>query len=222
MKILIVAATEEEIKPLIDACHDTWTQPEPGTFVRGSLQIELLITGVGMMRTSYALGRSLARNKPELCINAGIAGAFPGKFEIGDVVHVVSDCISEMGATDSDGRHVSMQDMHLAEDLSSTNGLINNEAGAFDFLPRATGITVNTVHGDMDGIKKVQARFSADIETMESAAFFYCCIKENVPFLAIRAISNIVEPRDRSKWDIPLAVSKLNAQLIELLDLLTT
>ena len=122
----------------------------------------------------------------------------------------------------SEGKHLSMRDMNLAEDISSYDGLVNTEAGAFDFLPRAKGITVNTVHGDTAGISEVQELNSADIETMESAAFFYCCIKEEVPFLALRAISNIVEPRDRSKWNIPLAVNNLNAQLVELLEMLST
>ena len=222
MKILIVAATQGEIEPLIEMCHREWTEAKAGAFNKGATTIEFLITGVGMTRTSYALGKVLSVGKPDLCINAGIAGAFPGKFEIGDVVHVVRDSMPEMGATDSDGRHLSLQDMELTEDISSTDGLINKEAGAYHFLPRATGITVNKVHGDIGGITQVQKNFPADIETMESAAFFYCCIKEGVPFLSIRAISNIVEPRDRSKWDIPLAIEKLNIQLVELVEVLSS
>ena len=100
MKILVVTATEGEIKPLIDVCREKWTKTETGTYVSGTVAVEFLITGIGMTRTSFSLGRYLAQNKPDLCINAGIAGAFPGKHGIGDVVHVVSDCFSEMGAKD--------------------------------------------------------------------------------------------------------------------------
>jgi futalosine hydrolase len=56
----------------------------------------------------------------------------------------------------------------------------------------------------------LQSRFSPDIETMESAAFFYVCLQEKIPFLALRAISNKVEPRDKSKWNIPLAMQNLS------------
>jgi futalosine hydrolase len=217
MKILIVAATESEIGPLISMCRRDWTETSAQVLTRGEVTIEFLITGVGMIRTTYALGRALSRNIPDLCINAGIAGAFPGKFEIGDVVHVTRDSIPEMGATDSDGSHLAMNDLGLTEDISSTEGLVNTEAGAFDFLPCASGITVNKVHGDTAGIAKVLTHFSADIETMESGAFFYCCLKQGVSFLAIRAISNMVEPRDRTKWDIPLAITRLNDELKELL-----
>ncbi len=222
MKILIVTATEEEIEPLLVVCRDNWSEIGTGTYEKGSLTLELLITGIGMVRTSYALGKSLALNRPDLCINAGIAGAFPGKFEIGDVVHVIQDCIPDIGATNSEGRHLSLKDMNLSEDISSTYGLVNAQASAFDFLPKADGITVNTVHGDAAGIMKAQESFAADIETMESAAFFYCCLKEEVSFVAIRGISNIVGPRDRSKWNIGLAIDNLNVQLLEVLDFLSS
>ena len=185
------------------------------------MNVRFLITGVGMMRTSYALGKYLATDKPDLCINAGIAGAFPGKYELGDVVHVIADSIPGLGATDSDGRHLSMRDLNLEEDISTSDELVNVKAAEYHFLPKATGLTVNTVHGNAEEIANIIKRSNADIETMESAAVFYCCIIEDVHFLALRAISNMVEPRDKSKWDIQLAVSNLNIQLVELLDLLS-
>jgi len=222
MKILIVAATEEEIDPFSALLRRDWSFDETGIFRKGNITIDVLITGIGMMRTAYALGKVLNVSKPDLCINAGIAGAFPGKFEIGNVVHVVKESIPELGAIDSNGKHLTLSEMGLKEDISSTEGFVNSEAGAFDFLPRANGITVNTVHGDVKGITQIQKNYDPDIESMESAAFFYCCIKESVPFIAIRAVSNIVEPRDRSKWDIPLAIKNLNGQLMELIDYLSS
>jgi futalosine hydrolase len=40
-------------------------------------------------------------------------------------------------------------------------------------------------------------------------------LQENIPFVQLRAVSNYVEIRDKSKWNIPLAVENLNIQLIE-------
>jgi futalosine hydrolase len=45
---------------------------------------------------------------------------------------------------------------------------------------------------------------------MEGAAVFYVCLNENIPVLQIRSISNYVEDRDTTKWDIPLAIKQLN------------
>ena len=85
------------------------------------------------------------------------------------------------------------------------------------FLPTATGITVNKVHGCAESIAKIKKKYPADIETMEGAAFFYVCLMEKVPFLALRGISNHVEPRDRAAWDIPLAIERVNEVLTGLL-----
>ena len=52
---------------------------------------------------------------------------------------------------------------------------------------------------------------------MEGAAFFYACLLGGVRFHQIRSISNFVEERDRSKWDIPLALANLNKTLFEIL-----
>ena len=45
---------------------------------------------------------------------------------------------------------------------------------------------------------------------MESAAFFYVCLSEHVPFMALRAISNRVETRNKAAWNIPLALRSLH------------
>jgi futalosine hydrolase len=77
-------------------------------------------------------------------------------------------------------------------------------------LSTVNGLTNNTVSGEEKLIKRMKDRFSPDIETMEGAAFFYVCLMENVPFAEIRSISNTVEPRDKSKWDIPVAIKNMS------------
>ncbi len=58
------------------------------------------------------------------------------------------------------------------------------------------------------------------METMESAGVFYVCLMEKVNFLAIRAISNFVEPRNKEAWNIPLAIANLNRVLFEIIALI--
>jgi futalosine hydrolase len=86
-------------------------------------------------------------------------------------------------------------------------------------IPAVSGITINTTTGSQDVVTAMKARYNPDIESMEGAAFFYTCIKEGIPFVQIRAISNYVEPRDKSKWNIPLAVKNLNIWLADWLGL---
>ncbi|MNW18458.1 hypothetical protein D3C71_2180350 [compost metagenome] len=51
---------------------------------------------------------------------------------------------------------------------------------------------------------------------MEGAAFFHFCLQENVPFIELRAISNVVQP-GHDDWDMDGAVSALHAALTQLL-----
>jgi futalosine hydrolase len=60
-------------------------------------------------------------------------------------------------------------------------------------------------------------KFNPDIETMEGATFFYICSLENIPFLALRAISNKVERRNKINWKIALALNNLSEKLKEVL-----
>jgi futalosine hydrolase len=53
---------------------------------------------------------------------------------------------------------------------------------------------------------------------MEGAAFHYVCLLEKAPFAQVRAISNYVETRDKSKWQIPTAIQSLNQWAISFLE----
>ena len=219
-KILLIAATEDEIKPLYTHCKKQWIENGQGSFTNGQKTLEFLITGVGMVRTAFAMGNRFAFGLPDLAINAGIAGSFKTAYQVGDTVHVVHDMIYEFGAEDADGTFLSMQKMNLEEDIANDHGLINTRALDYAFLPAVKGITVNLVHGSQPSIQKVIEANNPDIETMESAAFMHSCLKTGVRFLAIRTISNMVEERNREKWNIPLAINNLNEQLRELISIL--
>jgi futalosine hydrolase len=54
---------------------------------------------------------------------------------------------------------------------------------------------------------------------MEGAAFFYICASEKIPFVALRGISNMVERRNKNKWNIPLALDNLALKLEDVLEL---
>lgn len=84
-------------------------------------------------------------------------------------------------------------------------------------LPQAAGVTVNTVSGSTASIARLGQKYRPDVESMEGAAFHYSCLVEQVPFVQLRTISNYVEVRDKSRWNIPLAVENLNGTLRALL-----
>lgn len=195
MKILIVAATAEEIAPSI-----------PFLEREG---IGYLITGVGMVATAYALGRELARGEIDLAINVGIAGAWTEELALGDVVEVVEDRIVDFGA-ESESGFISIDTLGFGKSVFSarTAGLI--PAG----LVRTAGVTVNKAHGTQRSIGEFRlGLISATTESMEGASFFYSAEQAGIFALQVRAISNYVTPRNTSAWDIPKAVKSLNEWL---------
>ena len=80
-------------------------------------------------------------------------------------------------------------------------------------LQKVRGITVNKAHGKLASILNTQNLYNPQIESMEGAAFLFCCMKENIPCVQIRSISNWVGERDKNKWKIKEAVSNLNIEL---------
>lgn len=221
MNILIVSATRFEIAPLLAHLREHFIEYETDRFQQGDLQITVAITGVGMTLTAYALGRLLNNQIYGLAINAGIAGAFNRDLALGEVVQVTSQQFGDLGAEEADGHFTSIHEMGLieADQFPFHNGkLINEAANESNFLPKASSITVNRVHGYPPHIEQIREKFPVDIESMEGAAFFYACLNQQQPFLEIRAVSNYVEARNRDHWRIDLAIEKLNEVLIQMVE----
>ena len=211
MNILIVAATEKEISLFRTKINSL------------NKNIELLITGPGMVSTVFHLTEKLSKKKYDLVINAGLAGSFTKNIELGNVVNVTQESFSELGAED-ENNFVPISEMSFdgPDDFPlRLKTLVNNSnfrSDALNSLVKVKDITVNTVHGNEESIQKVKRHFSADVETMEGGAVFYVCTKKNISYLQVRAISNYVEKRDKSKWEIEKAVKNLCDTLEKLIE----
>lgn len=203
MEILLTAATEMEIAPFREA------------FFRKN-NVEFLVTGVGMVSTAYELTRHFSKNRYDLAVNCGLAGSFDRTIPIGEVVRVIQDIFSELGAEDGE-QFLTISHMGL----EATNILVNVDEirpHVLKHFRTVRGITVNTVHGNDASIAKIVERLNPQVETMEGAAFFYVCGRENIPSLQVRAISNYVERRNREAWDIPLAMKNLKEEVVGLIE----
>jgi len=223
LNILIVSATEFEVKPLQEELASQAIKDGAGFYNFGFSKIKFSVTGVGLVATTFHLAKALIEEEYDLVLNAGVAGSYASKFKIGEVVHVVSECFGDLGAEDKDGSFLDLMEMGLQgeKDFPFENGILVNPASAnFQFLPTARGLSVNKVHGFDESIKRIKKKYEVDVESMEGAAVFYTCLQEEQNFLEIRAISNYVEPRNKDNWNMPLAIQNLNKTLIELIEAL--
>jgi futalosine hydrolase len=217
-RLLIVAATEAEAAPLKGIVE---TLPFMEGYRSGNWELSFLVTGVGSVATSWSLSKWISDNRlPDLMINAGIAGSYRSEIPVGEVVVPVSDCFADAGIeTGGEFKTLFEAGLEDPDDFPFINGRINADNkyinNALHNLRTVNAITVNTASGTTQTIDRLRKKYDPDIETMESATFFYICSRGKIPFLALRSISNMVEPRDRSKWDIPLALRSLSEKLKE-------
>ena len=192
MRILLVAATEGEISALRPDL-----KPE----------VDVLVTGVGMVSTAARCARALALTPYDLALNVGICGSFDRALAPGSVVHVVRDHIAELGAEDNE-EFVTIEAIRLPAEWTFVNSAPPPLA-ALRALPAVNAITVNTVHGNERSIAAVMERFRPEVESMEGAAFMSACLISNVTFAQVRAVSNIVERRNRGAWRVAEAIERL-------------
>ena len=215
-KILIVAATRFEVEPILN--HYKIVLENDLSFFKSPIEnISFLITGVGMVNTAFKLGQ-LSNEKYDFAINVGICGAFEQDLKIGEVVDIVSDTLSEMGA-ENDEEFIEYNNLNLGGTNVYRNR-VNAEIKILRELKNVKSITVNTIHGNDQSIKRVKDLYLPDVESMEGAAFFRACEGLSDYYLQIRAVSNYVEKRDKSKWNIPLAIKNVNEFVIDLLQVI--
>jgi futalosine hydrolase len=219
LKILYTSATTGETDTLrqIDGII-----PVSGGFRIGKCEINTLVTGVGSISLAWAMKQWISSHaRPDLVINAGIAGSYTGDIKVGDVVMPVSDCFADLGIETEKG-YLTLAEAGLSDPdqypfkggwIHASNSYVEM---AISLLQPVRAITVNTATGSEESINRLTGKYNPDIETMEGAAFFYICAIEGFPFMAIRAVSNMVEPRARDKWDIALALNNLSARLKDL------
>ena len=216
MRLLVVSATELEAKTITKWCkpmksNSKWVE----SFIHGNIIIDVLNTGAGIVPTTFVLGRLLLLYSYDLAINIGLAGSFKKEYLLGSVVNVVEDRFSELGAEDGD-KFIPIENMELPgyDQYPFIEGNLHpaepDDLEMINELVAVKGITVNTVHGNVKSIHNVVELYDPDVETMEGAAFFYCCMRSDLPCLQIRAISNIVEKRNKENWQIEPALDNLS------------
>ncbi len=208
MQILLLSATEQEIKPFSDANTGT----------------DILVSGVGVPAAMYHLQKRMQQIDYDLIIQAGIAGTFNSGVRLGQVVLVKQDTFADLGAEEKDN-FIPLFESGLADknEFPFTNGwLVNNiKMMQQTTLEVVSAVTVNKVSDSLLQKQQLVKHFNAGIESMEGAALHYICLQENIPFLQLRSVSNLVGERDKTKWKMKEAIDNLNTELLKLIHGLT-
>jgi len=142
-----------------------------------TVKVHFAVTGVGLMPSTYAIMQQITSLKPDMVI-----------FET-DRYHD----IFELGLTDKN-----IPPFEQGAIVNHHDHLIAAAA-----LPAVAAVSVNEISSNPHKIALFANQYKADIESMEGAALHYVCALQQIPFIQIRGISNLVGERDKSKWKIP-------------------
>ena len=203
MRVLVMTAVSAERDAVLRGLHS-----DP--------RFDVLVAGVGSVVAAVNTTKALATNEYSLVISAGIGGGFPGRAEVGSLVVANKIVVADLGAETSEG-------FCSVDELGFGFTHVQIEASLVDHVTRAmlvaklpvvTGpvLTVSTVTGTAASAVDLASRVAgATAEAMEGYGVGFAAFDRGLPVLEIRAISNMVGPRERSTWRIKEALDVLEA-----------
>ena len=214
MHIVIAAATPAEIKPFVD-----WHAVAGN---KSGHKIEVLITGVGVLTATFSLTRKMLERRPDMVVQAGIAGSFDDALPIGAVVLVNEEIVGDYGVSEK-GVWKDIFDLGLMgkDEFPLNNGKLPNpyakKLNKFGW-PSVSSLTVNEIITLPEKHSEIIRKYNPRIESMEGAALHYCCLQLNIPFLQLRGISNKATERDKKNWKIVESIAAVNKALITFIE----
>lgn len=221
---LITASIEKELSLLVRELGAAPAEDRgPRTVWTATYQsrtVHLALTGMGKVNAAIAATHLIERFRPSLLINTGCGGAYAGSgLAVGDLAVATTEIYGDEGVLTVDGWHtleiIGIPSVERNGNRYSNEFPLSMELSAKVFqlatslgLPVKRGkfVTVSTCSGTTKRGQELEKRFGGICENMEGAAVAHTALLYDVPFLEVRGISNMVEDRDISKWDILRAV----------------
>ncbi len=191
-------------------------------------EVVLCISGMGKVNAAHAATMLLARSGVDALIVFGIGGAYPSSgARIGDVTIATAEIAGDEGVLTPEGFRgtdyigiplIRKGSLELYNTFPAAQPLLTRARGALASFPAAvhTGpfVTVSSCTGTSARAGELEQRYHGLCENMEGAAAAQIALYHDVPWLEVRAISNLTEDRDVLKWDIPgAALTAQNALL---------
>lgn len=234
--ILVTASTKAELSLLIRSLGASAAslslQYETFSGKLGDTAITFGITGIGKCNAASAMTAMLEKLQPELVINTGCAGAYPGSgLAVGDLAVAISEIYGDEGVlTPSGWQPMELIGIPLLEkkqqryfnefplSLAAAEQAVHLAEAHGIRMARGKFITVSTCSGTRKRGLELEQRFGAICENMEGAAVAHVSLLYGADCLELRGISNMTEDRDMSAWDIPLAVEQAQRFVLKYLE----
>lgn len=216
MRIIVTAATVDEWMPAYLQIDTLYTSESK------RMKVIFHQSGVGMLASAVSLTKLVADEKPDLLIQVGIAGAFDENLPLGKVVCVREESLGDLGVQE-DGKWKDIFDLKLEKSSYppyERRKLPNTWLKEYNLLklPEVAAVTINEITTSEERKQQLLRKYEAVTESMEGAALHYVCRNFNLPFIQMRAISNYIGERDKTKWEIKTAIENINQALLKYLE----
>lgn len=216
MKVVITSATEKEIILIKQAIKSEYTTNN------SRLSVSFHESGIGILSSCFSISKLIYEKQPDLIIQAGIAGSFGNEISLSKVVAVKEEIPADIGVEEN-GQFKDLFDLRLQNENTfpfSGKRLINTEIDKLNYLglDKVTGITINEITTRPARIAQYKAEYNPTIESMEGASLHYCCLLTSTSFIQIRAVSNYVGERDKSKWELKNTLKNLSNTVLLYID----
>lgn len=197
--------------------------------------ILLAHSGVGKANAAAACALLLAKWPISAVLSFGCGGAFASSgLQVGDLALAKEEVFGDEGALTPEG-FLGMEELGLPialvgkdryyQRLPLPRSLLERHLSSLVHLAHQKGqnclagafVTVSSCSGSADQGRIIETRTGAICENMEGAGIALTCLHFQTPMLELRGISNLVEDRDLSRWDIPLAVKLAQEGVLKVL-----
>lgn len=206
----IIVAMDEEREEIIDIMTDTQVEQVNNLrFIKGKIQGReciLIKCGIGKVNAARTTQSMIDKFDIKYIINIGVAGAVSPLLEIGDVVigkHVVQHDFDITAFGHSKG-YIS----GVGDKVECDKDLIDEFNQVIASLPeRKYKIKIGIIAtGDIFCTEvwmkdKIYSKFSADVVDMECGAIAQVCYLDNIPFIAIRSVSDTPNGKNASDFN---------------------
>ncbi|MDA1477366.1 5'-methylthioadenosine/S-adenosylhomocysteine nucleosidase [Bacillus changyiensis] len=209
MKIAIIGAMEEEVTILRSQLKQSKTEVIANCeFTSGSYEekeIVLLKSGIGKVNAAMSTTILLDRFKPDYVINTGSAGGFHHALNVGDIVISTEVRHHDVDVTAFDYEYGQVPQLPAA--FQADNQLIKiaeEEARELSHIQivKGTIATGDSFMSDPERVAFIRSKFeNLYAVEMEAAAVAQVCHQFTVPFVVIRALSDIAGKESEVSFD---------------------
>lgn len=176
MRILVTYAVQGEFTEL----------KFPGLIGEEEVQIGYLRTGVGKVKSAFYLSEAINHGQPDLVVNVGTAGS---------IHHQVGDVFVCRHFVDRDMQK--LVDLGMEYEIDSTD-LLAKRGYCLHWKGEGICNTGDTFLTELSDVK-------GDVVDMEAYAQAFVCRTKNIPFIAVKYVTDIIGQNSVKHWEDKLA-----------------